>query len=158
MVQQGKIVPARYGVVGPIYEITLAVAGFVVRDLFLAAQLLSVAAMTSALLLWFFLLQRRVGARVALLGALFTATNAHFFHYGYAATTDALALVLQAGALYLLLAARGPRAMPGAGLLAAAAFLTRYNAIYLLPAGVIAALGGATGASAGSATPPSRAP
>ena len=120
MVQQGRIVPARYGVVGPVYEVTLALAGFIVRDLFLAAQLLSVAAMTGALLAWFFLLRRRVGARVALLGTLFTATNAHFFHYGYAATTDALALALQAGAFYLLLASRGPRAMPGAGLLAGA--------------------------------------
>ena len=158
MVQQGRIVPARYGVVGPVYEVTLALAGFIVRDLFLAAQLLSVAAMTGALLAWFFLLRRRVGARVALLGVLFTATNAHFFHYGYAATTDALALALQAGAFYLLLASRGPRAMPGAGLLAAAAFLTRYNAIYLLPAGLIAALGGATGAAAGGATPQTRKP
>ncbi|TMQ60845.1 MAG: glycosyltransferase family 39 protein [Candidatus Eisenbacteria bacterium] len=158
MVQQGRIVPARYGVVGPVYEVTLALAGFIVRDLFLAAQLLSVAAMTGALLAWFFLLRRRVGARVALLGVLFTATNAHFFHYGYAATTDALALMLQAGALYLLLASRGPRAMPGAGLLAAVAFLTRYNAIYLLPAGLIAALGGATGAAAGGATPQTRKP
>src|SRR5512144_3215042 len=44
MVQHGKVVPARYGVVGPGYEVTLALAGFIVRDLFVAAQLLSVAA------------------------------------------------------------------------------------------------------------------
>jgi dolichyl-phosphate-mannose-protein mannosyltransferase/tetratricopeptide repeat protein len=148
MVQHGRIEPARYGVVGPMYEVTLALAGFIVRDLFIAAQLLSCAAMTGALLLWFLLLRRRAGARVALLAALFIATNAHFFHYGYAATTDALALVLQAGAFYLLLARTGPRALIGAGLLAASAFLTRYNAVYLLPFGLIAALGGATGADA----------
>jgi len=153
MVQQGKLVPARYGVVGPGYEVTLALAGFIVRDLFVAAQLLSVAAMTGALLLWFFLLRRRAGARIALLAALFMATNAHFFHYGYAATTDALALALQAGALYLLLAGPGRRALLGAGLLSACAFLTRYNAVYLLPAGLIAALAGATGAAAAGGAP-----
>ena len=145
MVQQGRIDPARYGVVGPGYEVTLALAGLVVRDTFIAAQLLSVAAMTGTLLLWFFLLRRRAGSRVALLAALFLATNAHFFHYGYAATTDAVALALQAGALWFLLAARGRRAMLGAGLLSACAFLTRYNAVYLLPAGLIAALAGGTG-------------
>ena len=59
--------------------------------------------------LWF---DRPTHARVALVAALFLATNAHFFHYGYAATTDALALVLQAGALFMLLAASGRRAMP----------------------------------------------
>jgi len=148
MVQHGRLTPSRYGVVGPGYEIALALAGFVVPDLFLAAQLLSVAAMTGVLLLWFFLLRRRAGARVALLAALFLATNAHFFHYGYSATTDAVAIALQAGALSLLLAGHGRRATIGAGLLSAAAFLTRYNAIYLLPAGLIATLAGAAGAPA----------
>ncbi|HEY2955662.1 MAG TPA: glycosyltransferase family 39 protein [Candidatus Eisenbacteria bacterium] len=151
LVQQGRLLPSRYGVVGPGYEIALALAGFVARDLFVAAQLLSVAAMTGALLLWYFLLRRRAGARIALLAALFMATNAHFFHYGYAATTDALALALQAGALYLLFAGAGRRATIGAGLLSAAAFLTRYNAIYLLPAGLIATLAGAAGGEAGAA-------
>ena len=150
MVEHGRIEPARYGVVGPMYEVTLALAGFVVRDLFVAAQLLSLAAMTGTLLLWFFLLRRRAGARVALFAALFMATNAHFFHYGYAATTDALALVLQAGAFYLLLAGTGSRALIGAGLLSACAFLTRYNAVYLLPAGLITTLAGVTGADAPS--------
>ena len=153
LVQQGRIQPARYGVVGPGYEVALALAGFLVRDLFIAAQLLSVAAMTGTLLLWFLLLKRRTGARVALVAALFLATNAHFFHYGYSATTDAVALVLQAGALFLLLAGTGRGAMLAAGLLSACAFLTRYNAIYLLPAGLIAVLAGATGLDARPAAP-----
>jgi hypothetical protein len=148
LVQQGHILPSRYGVVGPVYELTLALVGFLIRDLFLAAQLLSVVAMTGTMLIWFLLFRRRAGARVALLAALFLATNAHFFHYGYAATTDSLALVLQAGALYFLLASSSPRAMLRAGLLSAAAFLTRYNAVYLLPAGLVAALAGATDAAA----------
>src|SRR6185436_1925535 len=50
---------------------------------------------------------------------------------------------LQALALFLLLARERPRAALLAGVVAALAFLTRYSAVYLLPAGLAAlALGG----------------
>ncbi len=140
----GHLDPARYGVVGPGYEVALALAGLVVRDLFLAAGLLSLASGCLALLLWSALLRRRADARVALGAALFMATNATFFRYGYSVTTDALALALQAGTLYLLLARPGLRAAAGAGALAALAFLTRYNAGVLLPAGLVAIAAGGT--------------
>jgi tetratricopeptide (TPR) repeat protein len=138
--QHGHLDAARYGVVGPGYEIALALVGFVVRDLFRAAELISALAMVATLLLWFGLLSRRANVRLAFFTALVLATNGQFFRYGYAVTTDALALALQAGSLYLLLARPGTRGALGAGLLAAAAFLTRYNAIVLVPVGVLAAL------------------
>jgi tetratricopeptide (TPR) repeat protein len=144
LIQQGRLEPARYGVVGPGYEVALALAGLVVRNLFLAAGLLSVAASALALLLWSALLRRRADARVALGAALFLATNGTFFRYGYSVTTDAFALALQAAALYLLLARPGPRAAAWAGALAALAFLTRYNAGVLLPAGLVAVAAGGT--------------
>ena len=144
LIQHGHLEPARYGVVGPGYELALAAAGLVVRDLFLAAGLLSLASSSLALLLWAALLRRRTDARVALGAALFMATNATFFRYGYSVTTDAFALALQSAALYVLLARPGLRAAAGAGALAALAFLTRYNAGVLLPAGLVAiAAGGA---------------
>src|SRR5215470_18843855 len=40
--QHGHLDPSRYGVVGPLYEIALALTGFVARDLLLAAELISV--------------------------------------------------------------------------------------------------------------------
>ena len=144
LIQHGQLEPARYGVVGPGYELALAVAGLFVRDLFLAAGLLSLASSSLALLLWAALLRRRADARAALGAALFMATNATFFRYGYSVTTDAFALALQGAALYVLLARPGARAAAGAGVLAALAFLTRYNAGVLLPAGLVAiAAGGA---------------
>jgi tetratricopeptide (TPR) repeat protein len=153
LIQHGRLDPARYGVVGPGYELALALAGMVLRDLFLAAGLLSLASSTLALLLWAALLRRRADARVALGAALFIATNATFFRYGYSVTTDALALTLQSAALYVLLARPGLRAAAGAGVLAALAFLTRYNAGVLLPAGLIAiAAGGALQEKRGRAT------
>ena len=144
LIQHGRLEPARYGVVGPGYEVALAAAGLVVRNLFLAAGLLSVASSSLALLLWSALLRRRADARVGLGTALFIATNATFFRYGYSVTTDAFALALQAAALYLLLARPGARAAAWAGALTALAFLTRYNAGVLLPAGLVAIAAGGT--------------
>ncbi len=152
LIQHGTLDPSRYGVIGPFYEIVLALAGFPIRDLFLAAETISVISAAAALLLWFAILERRIGARVALFAALFMAVNADFFRYGYSATTDAFATALQALVLWLLLT-RGARAATwGAGLIAALAFLTRYNAIYLVPAGVIVLLAGADAAPAATGT------
>src|SRR6185295_8187591 len=74
---------------------------------------------------------------------VFLATNAQFFRYGWSVTTDAPALAFQAGALWALLGTPGEaspsaRRMFAAGVLAAGAFLTRYNGIALLPAGLLA--------------------
>src|SRR5437773_2540588 len=82
------------------------------------------------------LLRRRGGTRLALLTALLLATNPYFVRYGYTASTDALALALQAATLALLLGGTGRRAAAAAGLVAALAFLTRYSAITLLPVGL----------------------
>ena len=144
LIQHGRLIATRYGVIGPVYELTLALVGFVVRDLFTAAKLISVAGAAASLILWFRLLARRADTRVALAAVLFIATNGYFGRYAHSATTDTLANGLQAGALCLLLGSRAPRAALAAGAVAALAFLTRYNAVYLFPAGVVAILAGAT--------------
>jgi tetratricopeptide (TPR) repeat protein len=144
LVQHGKLIPSRYGVIGPGYEVALALFGFVIPDLFLAAKLLALVSTVATLMLWFYLLRRRAGVRVAFVAALILCANGTFFRYGYGALTDTPAIALQAAALYLLLARRGERAILAAGLVAALAFLTRYNAVYLLPAGLVAVLGGGT--------------
>ena len=143
LIQQGHLIPSRYGVVGPMFELILAGLGFVVRDLFLAAGLIAAAAMTAALLLWRSLLARRAGPAVALLAIAFMAANAQFFRYGWSVTTDAPAFTFQASALWALLGARegaapSARRMFAAGALSACAFLTRYNGVALLPAGLLA--------------------
>ncbi len=143
--QHGRVDPSRYGVVGPVYEVMLALVGFVVRDLFVAAELLALAAMSATLLLWFRIVRARAGALAGLVTVAVLAANAWVFRYGYAATTDAPALALQAGALALLLAGRADtRRAAWAGAVAGLAFLTRYNAVALLPAGAIALLAGWT--------------
>src|SRR5262245_416854 len=140
----GHLDPSRYGVVGPGYEVALALLGIVLPNLFLAAELLSAAGMVTALALWIRILHRRVDPRLALIAALFLATNATFFRYGYSVTNDALAFALQAGALTALLLGATNRSALIAGVLAALAFLTRYNAVALVPAGLVAMLAGGT--------------
>jgi hypothetical protein len=142
--QKGRLDPSRYGVVGPGYEAALAAAGLAVGDLFLAAELLSAAATVAGLVLWIRMLERRVNARLALAAAAFLAVNPTFLRYGYSATNDALAFALQSGALAALLLGSRPRAALLAGGLAGLAFLTRYNAVALVPAGVAALLLGGT--------------
>lgn len=151
--QHGHLDPARYGVVGPGYEVALALVGFVVRDLLLAAELLSVLSVVAGVLLWVALIARRADPRLAFATSLFLATNATLFRYGYSATTDAFAWALQALALTLLLTGVRARDAWLAGLVAALAFLTRYSAIYLLPAGLVALwLGGTRFPGRGGAT------
>ena len=142
--QRGQVDPSRYGVVGPGYEAALALVGFAIPNLFLAAELLSWLALLAGLACWVLLLRRRVDARLALGAVLFLAVNPTLFRAGYSATNDALAFALQAGAMLALLTGRSWRAAAAAGLLTALAFLTRYNGAVLLPVGLAAILAGAT--------------
>jgi len=143
MIQHGRLDPTHYGVVGPGYELVLAMVGFLVRDLFIAAEVISMVSAAAVVMFWFYILRRRANSRLGLLAVSFIATNAHFFRFGYTASTDMLGLALAAAALFLLLASSGARTAAAAGVVAAAAFLTRYTSIVLLPVGiVVAALGG----------------
>src|SRR5262245_27980202 len=81
--QHGHLDPSRYGVVGPGYEVALAILGLVVPDLFLAAELLSVVALTAGLACWALLLGRRASPRLAAVAVVFLAVNPIFFRYGF---------------------------------------------------------------------------
>lgn len=133
-IQAGRLDAARYGVTGPVYELTLAAAATLVRNMEVAGKLLSLLAACSTLLLWFRLVERRAGAVAALWTSAFLLTNPIFVRYGSSLTTDMLASLTQAAALYALFGRHGRRALPWAGVLTAVAILTRYNAVYLLPA------------------------
>ena len=143
-IQQGHVDPTRYSVIGPVYEFVLAFFGFFIGDLFLAGRFISVAAACGTLWLWGRLLGRRLDPVTGLALVALLAANPVFFRYGYSATTDMLASCLQAGALFALLAGTDRRTPAWAGLLTALAFLTRYNAGVLLPAGLLVIAAGGT--------------
>jgi tetratricopeptide (TPR) repeat protein len=137
LIQRGVFDASRYGVTGPAFEALLALLGFLIRDLFVAAEVISIASALAALWLWFTLLRERVGGATAAWTTALLAVNATFFRYGYSATTDAMALALQAGALHLALARDRPRRFL-AGVCLAVAVMTRYTAIALLPVLLVA--------------------
>jgi len=144
---QGHLDPTRYGVQGPLFEFAVAALGLVVRDLFVAAQLVSVAAMVAMLASWRAVFTRVLGATGGAIAVALLAGNPWVWRFAWSATTDALALGLQALALWALVGGARDRAPDVrrtalAGLLAGLAFLTRYNFVVLLPAGLaIVALG-----------------
>ena len=146
LIEQGHFDPSRYSVVGPVHETTLALVGVVVHDLFLAAELLSLAALLFATFAWHRVVRARMGSAAACATVLFLATNGTWLRYGYSATTDMLALALQAAfALALCTGTPTTRRIAGAGVFAALAYLTRYNGIVLWPVGVVVLLAGWTG-------------
>ena len=138
--QQGRPDPSRYGVAGPGYDAALALVGFAVGDLFTAARLIAVASAVGTLLLWRSLLARRAGPDLALWAVAIVATNPVFTRYGYSATTDLFSIFLQAAALHAWIASDDRLAPFRGGVLAALAALTRYNAIVLLPLGIVLVL------------------
>ena len=156
LIERGHLDPARYPVVGPVYECALALIGILPLDLFLLAKLLSVASAAAVLSALATLVQRRMpgratGAIAALALIALLAVNPIFVRYAYSATTDMLALALSSAALLFLLGG-GDRSCVAAGALAALAALTRYSAAALLPAGILAlALWPPAGASRRSA-------
>src|SRR5262249_2642783 len=107
LIQHGRLDPARYGVVGPVYEIALAAVGWLTPNLFIAATAISILSAVAVLLLWFMVLRKLAGDGAALTVAALLAVNATFFRYGYSVTTDMLALALAAAALAAVILPRG---------------------------------------------------
>ncbi|HEY6867029.1 MAG TPA: tetratricopeptide repeat protein, partial [Candidatus Eisenbacteria bacterium] len=137
LIQHGRVDPARYLVVGPGYEVALALAGWIVRDPFVAAKLLSVAAAIATLALWSFVVRRRAGPAAGLWLPALLAVTPTFVRYAYSVTTDMCATALAAGAIALVVGARGRRAPLLAGAVTALAALTRYSAVALVPAALL---------------------
>jgi hypothetical protein len=87
---KGHLDPTRYGVQGPMFEFALAAVGLVVRDLFVAAQLVSLAGMVAMLVSWRALFARWLGHAGGRLAVALLAVNLWAWRFAWSATTDAL--------------------------------------------------------------------
>ena len=133
--------PARYGVVGPVYELLLGLLSLTRLDLFRLAQFLSLGSTVLALLLFSGWMERRFGRGAGWISALLVATNPTVFRYAYTASTDApFAGLLVAAFVLTFPRAPRPRTLLLAGLVAGLATLTRYTGIAIVPLGVVATL------------------
>ncbi len=138
---------------GPFYYLLLGVAGAILRDAFLAGKLLSMVAAAATLRVAGGMLRQTFGAAAGVAGALFLAANPVFVEYAVRASSDLPFLALFAGSLALVLGGGGrpdgddagnvgPKWLrwAGAGVLAGAAWLTRYTGGVLLPVGIVAGI------------------
>jgi hypothetical protein len=120
--------PARYGVVGPVYELVLGLLSLTRLDLFRLAQFLSLGSTVLALLLFSGWMERRFGRGAGWISALLVATNPTVFRYAYTASTDAPFACLLAAAFVLTFPQEPrPRTLLLAGIVSGLATLTRYN-------------------------------
>jgi hypothetical protein len=136
-IQHGHLDWSRYGVIGPVYELTLAAVGSPTGDLFTAARLISIGSAVAILAVLAWAARRRCGVVAASWWVLLVAANASFFRYGYSACTDLLGAAFWTIAAAALLSSSSPRAWVVAGIAAALATLTRYNLAGIVPAGVV---------------------
>jgi tetratricopeptide (TPR) repeat protein len=134
--------PARYGVVGPVYELVLGLLALTRLDLFRLAQFLSLASSALAILLLSGWTSLRFGRGAGWITALLVATNPTVVRYAYTASTDAPFVFLLV-ASFVLMFPRVPArpALLLAGIVAGLATLTRYTGIAIVPLGILATLG-----------------
>ena len=140
LLQAGHFDASRYGVVGPGYELAVALIGALTRDLFAAGEAISVMSAMLTVVLWFTLVRRRSDGWTAIWTAALIAANPTFVRYGFSATTDALALALEAAVLFFAAGSRRPWAPFVAGVALACAVATRYTAVALLPVTLLLAV------------------
>ena len=138
--QSGHFDASRYGVVGPGYELAVGLIGALTRDLFAAGEAISVMSAMLTVVLWFTLVRRRSDGWTAIWTAALIAANTTFVRYGFSATTDALALALEAAVLFFAAGSRRPWAPFAAGVALACAVATRYTAVALLPVTLLLAV------------------
>ncbi len=121
---------------GPAYPAVLALFGFFIKDFFTAGIIVS--ALTAALTIFFTfeLIRTLFRPDIAIVVVLLTAVNSTFVQYSYTAGTDMTFNCFTAAAVYFLLkdAKYSPLNLVLSALFAAAAYLTRYNGIFVLAA------------------------
>jgi len=133
----GHLDPTRYGIYGPVYEWLLAGAGAIGLELFFAAKLLAVVSAAVVLASTWAMVAASLGRGAARWAILLVAATPVFLRYAYSATTDMPAAAFAAAALAIVFLARRRRTLVLAGVLLALATFTRYQAIVLLPAGLL---------------------
>lgn len=135
----GEVTPQSFLFRGPGYPLMLAAASALAGgDEFLGARLLNVAAALAAAAAAFLLVRRFLGPAVGLAVTLAMLLNPVFLRAAIEAGTDLPAAALALAATVLVARPGGPRGALAAGVLAGVAALTRYNMLFLAPAGLAA--------------------
>jgi Tfp pilus assembly protein PilF len=139
--REGAITPGTFLFRGPGYPLLLAGATCLTRgDAYLAARLVNIAAAAAALAAAYLMFRWFLGARAGLAVVAAMAGNSVFLQSAVEAGTDMPALAMGLWATWLVIRPGGWRAATAAGLVAGGAYLTRYNMVFLAPAGLLTLL------------------
>jgi tetratricopeptide (TPR) repeat protein len=137
----GRPDPGHYAFKGPGYPLLLAAStAATIGDAWVAARLLNLVAALAAAACAFLLVRRTIGEAAALFVLAALCANPVFVRATLEAGTDVPAFALCLAATLLALSAGSPRAAAAAGFVAGCAILCRYNAAFLVPAGLVAVL------------------
>jgi 4-amino-4-deoxy-L-arabinose transferase-like glycosyltransferase len=119
---------------GPLYPMILACAGALLSDFFRAGILVSVLSAAGVLFFVYGILRKLFRPDAALIGTLLIAVNQTFIQYSYTACTDMFFNLLVTSSLFFLLKNEqyNKRDLIIASVLAACAYLTRYNGVFIL--------------------------
>jgi len=134
----GELKADHYGSKGFGYPLALAATSFLTRsDYYLAARVLNVAGAVAGGLFAYLLFRAFFGGAGGLFVLLGLIANPHYYQAAVEAGTDTPTFALSIAATFLVLWVKGARARFAAGLIAGFAFVTRYNSVFLVPAGLV---------------------
>jgi 4-amino-4-deoxy-L-arabinose transferase-like glycosyltransferase len=121
---------------GPAYPVILACANVLFKDFFRAGVVISVLSAAGTLFFAFQLMRRLFRADIAFVGTFLIGVNRTFVQYSYSASTDMVFNCLLTASVYMLLRneQRQWRDILISSALAAVAYLTRFNGVFILAA------------------------
>jgi len=124
---------------GPLYPIVLAILKIISGNYFTAGMLIAILSASFVLFFVFKLLKNLFSPLVALITTLLVAVNTTFNLYTYSAGTDMFFNFIITAALYFLLSNKNFKwiNLGLAALFAAAAYLTRYNGIFIFVSTIV---------------------
>jgi hypothetical protein len=127
---------------GPFYYLLLGVSAAIFGDAFTVGKLLSVLGAAAGIRIVGELLRRLWNPMTGFCGALFLAASPTYLEFSFRASTDMVFFPLFVGSILLLLGPERPTARHwmAAGILAGAAWLTRYNGLALVPGALAVAV------------------
>ncbi len=133
----GDISPNNFALKGPVYPILLVLFKLIFGEYFRAGLIMNVLAAGGVVWLSLVIIRHLFGTNEAILTVLFSISTFAFLHYTYSVGTDMVMCLFCFLTIYILLTRKHtPASLTIGGLFACLAFLTRYNAIFLYPAGL----------------------
>jgi len=128
---EGQFSPLNYGAKGPVYSILLAASYGIVRDYFIAGQVLNLFSSGVFIAALYYLIKQVFNSLTALLTVLFVISNYMFQNFTYQVSSDMPFMAFCVLSMLFLIRKGGTRGLILSSLFGILAFLTRYNGVFI---------------------------